>query len=229
MTQLVHNKIIGKEAARIFKPYGIKRKGQSRTFLDDHGWYVIVIELQPSSYRRGTYLNIGVNFNWFLSDHFDFDMGYRVDFEIKGHDEYIEFINEEQFTECIDLLCEKALQVVQGYRDALRTIKCAEKTVITQYDHSTIYTRKIWRNYNSGIISGIAGNRRNLNKYFKTLLTEIDVLQDERPLWNNLKNTANDLLHAANNDLNAFKAKIVDIIKETRKLKKLDEREIVFE
>jgi len=58
-----YNKIIKKVASKAFKEYGIKQKGQSRLFIDDNGWFIIIIEFQPSKFGNGTYLNIGINFN----------------------------------------------------------------------------------------------------------------------------------------------------------------------
>ncbi|MFV0290086.1 MAG: hypothetical protein ACK5IJ_04195, partial [Mangrovibacterium sp.] len=58
-----HSKIINQVAREIFKEYGIERKGQSRTWLDDQYWYTTIIEFQPFKDRQGTCLNVGINFH----------------------------------------------------------------------------------------------------------------------------------------------------------------------
>lgn len=55
-----HNRVINAEAWRLLKPFGLTRKGRSRVWLDDHGWWLIQVEFQPSSWSKGSYLNVGV-------------------------------------------------------------------------------------------------------------------------------------------------------------------------
>lgn len=54
MAAAPHSKIINKLAKDTLKPIGVLRKGQSRTWLDDNGWWVTVIEFQPFSWSKGT-------------------------------------------------------------------------------------------------------------------------------------------------------------------------------
>ena len=44
-----HNKIIASAAKSALKPLGLKRVGRSRTWYDDHGWWAVVVEFQPSA------------------------------------------------------------------------------------------------------------------------------------------------------------------------------------
>lgn len=59
-----HEKIIKQTAKKILAPEGLFQKGQSRTWLEDNGYYLTVIEFQPSQYDRGAYLNAGISFLW---------------------------------------------------------------------------------------------------------------------------------------------------------------------
>src|SRR6266513_2483077 len=59
---------------RALGPLGFKRKGRSRIWLADRGWWLLVIEFQPSSSRRGaTYLNVGEQHLWIECDHLVFE------------------------------------------------------------------------------------------------------------------------------------------------------------
>jgi hypothetical protein len=205
-----YNKIIGKVAREIFKPYGIKQKGKSRLFIDDNGWFMIIIEFQPS-YSKGTYLNIGINFNWRLDSDFSFDIGYR-------EHSWIEFKEEKQFSENIIQLCKISLDKILKYRSDMQNIKNAE-TIILKYE---FHANTFWGNYHRGIISGLNGNINNLNEYFNKLLAE-DYVKDE------LENKVKELQKIANDNITGFTKAVTDIIKETRKLKKLEEKEIIFE
>ena len=45
MSQKVHTKIINNVAKQILKPEGLVRKGQSRTWYHDQGWFTTVVSL----------------------------------------------------------------------------------------------------------------------------------------------------------------------------------------
>ena len=54
-----HNRIIARAAKRRLEPLGCLQKGRSRTWIDDHGWWIGVVEFQPSGWSKGSYLNVG--------------------------------------------------------------------------------------------------------------------------------------------------------------------------
>ena len=56
-----HNRVIDAEARQALKPLGLYRKGKSRVWYDDHGWWLIQVEFQPSAWFRGSYLNVGIS------------------------------------------------------------------------------------------------------------------------------------------------------------------------
>lgn len=59
-----HTKIINAVAKRILAPQGFFQRGRSRTWLQDNGWFLTLVEFQPSAYSKGTYLNVAMNFLW---------------------------------------------------------------------------------------------------------------------------------------------------------------------
>lgn len=65
-------------AKQVLAPLGVRRKRRSRTWLDDHGWLGIV-ELQPSNWGTGSYLNVGPMFLWQPSDHLILEGRARLD------------------------------------------------------------------------------------------------------------------------------------------------------
>jgi hypothetical protein len=76
-TQIDYNKLLKNIAKERLKPHGIIQYGKSRTFLLDKTWYVIIIEFQPSSFSKGTYLNIDIDFNFYPRDYFAYTLGNR--------------------------------------------------------------------------------------------------------------------------------------------------------
>ena len=59
MKQNLHGRLIAAAAKRHLSPLGCRRKGQSRFWSADHGFYQIGIEFQPSGWSKGSYLNEG--------------------------------------------------------------------------------------------------------------------------------------------------------------------------
>ena len=113
-------KIIRKLCKEILFPIDIFQRGSSRVYLDDNGWFFTVMEFQPSSWSKGTYLNIALHFLWneceFLSYDFPFT-GSRLK-------KYVEYHNDEQFEQAVKPYLETALQQVMFYRN-LRDIETA--------------------------------------------------------------------------------------------------------
>lgn len=61
-----HNRIIQQLCREALLPLGAFLKGRSRTYLDDNGAFLTVIEFQPSGFSAGTYLNAGIHPLWEL-------------------------------------------------------------------------------------------------------------------------------------------------------------------
>ena len=90
-----HTKIIAHVAKETLARLGIFQKGRSRTWIDDHGWWIVVIEFQPTGTSKGSYLNVGAMWLWHEKDYFSFDFGNDGDFRIAR---FVEYIDEKQFT-----------------------------------------------------------------------------------------------------------------------------------
>lgn len=105
-----HNKIIRKAAREILAPMGLIQKGQSRTWIDDNGWYFTVVEFQPSAYGKGSYLNVGIHFLWTKHDYLSYDIGGRKN-------SFVDFNGDEsQFYSDMLSLVEKSSAFVHQYR-----------------------------------------------------------------------------------------------------------------
>jgi len=119
-----HSKLITAAARETLRPLGMVQKGRSRTWLDDHGWWLGVVEFQPSSFSRGSYLNVGVNWLWNPKDYVSFDYGDRVHFEDESArgDQYVEYESDEQFAPLALKLAGAAAAEVHHYRQLFPTV-----------------------------------------------------------------------------------------------------------
>ncbi|MHB1279592.1 MAG: hypothetical protein ACYC1Q_14490 [Bacteroidia bacterium] len=207
MTTPIHSIIINKVARRILKEYGIEQKGQSRTWLDDQYWFTTIIEFQPFKDRKGTCLNVGANFHWYEKDYFSFDVGSR-------ESEFFEFKNEEQFERELETLMELALKRTLDLREKFSDFISAENTIVNH----TFPSDKLWGNYHRAIICGFNNKPEKSEQYFDFILQN----QFKYPWQLKLKERAESLKRELNN-VSDFRNKINEIIRRTRKLKKLKE------
>lgn len=200
-----HSKIINKVARGIFKEYGIERKGQSRTWLDDQYWFTTIIEFQPFKDRQGTCLNVGINFHWYEQEYFSFDIGNR-------ESEFIDFRNEKQFQSEIESLVEKALKRTLEMRDKMADLKNAENIIIKHEFASD----NLWGNYHRAIICGLNNEPKKSDEYFNQILNEKFEYDWQKELKEKVEQLKSDL-----ENITEFKEKIDKTIKNTRTKKKL--------
>jgi hypothetical protein len=86
-----HARIITLAARTALRPLGLRQKGRSRLWIDDHGWWLVNVEFQPSSWRKGSYLNVGEQHLWCERDYFIFERHERP----ASGAAFIEFTNDE--------------------------------------------------------------------------------------------------------------------------------------
>lgn len=209
----MHDKIIKSIAKKILTPYGIFQKGTSRVWLKDCHYFVINIEFQPFSGRKGTCLNVGVSFLWEksigLNDTLSYDFGHRTDLQ------FIEYINDEQFSQEFEKMAFYALECVKEYEQFLN-FDYAKQCLIG-------YTkeRKFWGNYNLAMLCFLKGNFDEGLTYFHHFLeiAKQDIYRDGVHYieWIDVfyQHCINHLLPQCNNQENAQKM-VIEMIKKRR-------------
>jgi hypothetical protein len=152
-TQLPHTKLLNAAAREVLGPLGIKQMGRSRTWLDDRGWWVGVVDFQPSSWSRGSYLNVGVNWLWQAGEDatdLAFHFGGRVDAPDGGG--FIGYENDQQFGPLARKLAMAAAERAQHYRALFPTIEVTA-TVLKRYERQ----QSILESIDTGIALGLVG------------------------------------------------------------------------
>lgn len=61
---LPHNKIIKTTVKEFLEPENLFQIGSSRSWVDDNGYYFIIVEFATNGYSKGASLNAGVSFLW---------------------------------------------------------------------------------------------------------------------------------------------------------------------
>lgn len=160
--EINHNdKIINQAAKSVLKPMGLFQKGQSRVWIDDNDWFLIVVEFQPSNWDKGSYLNVAVNYLWNKQEYLSFDYGYR-------ESAFVKFNNDEKaFYDDMASLAEKAAEKVKEYRK-FRDIDYAKEKIIQRKNMAT-YSHEL---YHRMMICGLGKDKRAL-EFYRKLLEEV--------------------------------------------------------
>lgn len=153
-----HNKIINDVAKKILAPAGLFREGRSRCWIDDNEWFLIQVDFQPSSYEKGSYLNVGIAFLWekIIDDqdqYLGFEYGGRV---IVGKGtQFVEYRPKLKncdsiFERDIEQFADVALQKIMEYRN-FRDLEYAKKSLV-QKAEGTRQECLWWENYDLAML-----------------------------------------------------------------------------
>ena len=211
MATPIHSKLINRAAREILKPVGLVRKGQSRVWLDDNGWWLTMIEFQPSSWSKGTYLNVGISWLWYPKEFMSFDIGYR-------ENSFIEFKDEDSFFPEAIALAEKAKVKALAHRHLMSSPELAKEFVLT----NTVGDKQnIWACLNKGLVCLHASDFQSANIHLENVLQ----CNDDRDWAISVKDFTKSVLNLTPKEqLLAVRNAIIH----SRKLKKLPEMEVLF-
>lgn len=112
-----HNKIIRHAAREVLEPLGLFRRGQSRMWIDDNGWFLILVEFQPSGFSKGSYLNVAINYLWGSDPSFaGLSYNYPVGAQFRQNN-FVAYTGDgEAFYEAMTAMAQKAAALVEEYR-----------------------------------------------------------------------------------------------------------------
>jgi hypothetical protein len=160
-----HDRIIADAAKAALGPLGFKRKGRSRTWLADHGWWLTVIEFQPSAWSKGSYLNVAAHWLWSQIGSLSFDFGGRIM-------EHVEYLTDDQFTRAAAQLVESAAVEGQRLVELFDSLSKAAKVLLeaAQTDGGPPHLHSGWSDYNAGVAAGLIGRRDEARKMFTAIL-----------------------------------------------------------
>ena len=190
-----HTRLLTSAAREVLQPLGLRQRGRSRTWLDDHGWWLGVVEFQPSSWAKGSYLNVGGMWLWQEpGHHVAFDVGHRVD----GAG-FIEYRSDDQFAPEARRLAVLASEEIQRLRITLSDLDAA---IAWLRDHSE--GRQGWPGYNLGVALRLGGHQTESAKTLRGLAQEAD-----DPEWRHRAVArAHELGDLIDRDSAAFRAEI---------------------
>lgn len=158
-----HNRIISLAAKATLGPMGCKQRGRSRVWLDDHGWWLGVVEFQPSSWARGSYLNVAATFLWRASGVLSFDFAASDSSRKNG---FLEFKEEAQFERIAQQLAIQAASEIEELRTQLCSIQAAS-IALGKLPGSPVYCH-----YHAAVAAALVGDLNLAKDQFERLSKE---------------------------------------------------------
>jgi hypothetical protein len=216
-------RLVTRAAHQVLQPMGLGQKGRSRTWIDDHRWWLIVVEFQPSGFTQGTYLNVGVNWLWSAKANLSFDYGYRLrwttttdpirlaDGDLYTTD-FVAYRDERQFDDEVRPVCQVAAQRVVELRQTFTDLHSTARTL-----NEDATTDQGWPSYHAGVAAGLVGDMATARQR----LTSVSFGQATSPWQEELIAEARDLSELLG-DHSAFVVRITRTVVQARALLKLE-------
>jgi hypothetical protein len=212
--QGVHSRLITQAAKNVLLPIGLVQKGRSRIWVGDHSWWLDVVEFQPSSWSRGSYLNVSCMWLWSVKSYISFDTGsVRIE-------EFHKYENEEQFAYATDMLAKKAASEVRRYRALFQNVQA-----VSDYYTKNSTAGDFWRTFNAAVSHGLSGH----GELGLKLLHEVIGKGDPSVAWQKEFDADAKYIASIITDVDRLRLEISERVAKTRKLLKLAPSVIDFE
>ena len=158
-----HDKLIADAAKAVLRPLGFQRKGRSRLWFADHSWWwLTVVEFQPSSWSKGSYLNVAAHWLWTDIGTISFDFGGRLE----GFEEYS---SDEQFAVAAARLAASAAEEAQRLATVFSSLGATAEVLLMEAQSRTP-GHPGWMAYNAGGAAGLVGRTDEAMEMFGSVL-----------------------------------------------------------
>ncbi|MFF8732783.1 hypothetical protein ACF073_40915 [Streptomyces sp. NPDC015171] len=153
-------RIINSAARESLKPLGLAQRRRSRLWIDDHGWWLGVVEF-TSPRIAGSGLYVGAMWLWRDVDHLAFHVdAVRVGSEL--------FRSEEQFTPLALELSRQAAVNVTALREKFPGLPDVARFLTSRPVRRGFF----WDSFDSGIAAALVGDPGTARDHFARVLRE---------------------------------------------------------
>jgi len=128
------------------RPLGLRQQGRSRIWIDDHGWWITIVEFPSPRWRQGSGLTVGAMWLWQDLGHLAFDFAERVRTTE-------DFRNEGQFTAVAAALAREAEQRIEDFRIRFADLNSTATTLIERPSR----TGYLWEDFDAGVAAALTG------------------------------------------------------------------------
>jgi len=145
-----HTSIIAAAAKSTLGPLGFRRQGRSRLWFADRGYWLSIVEFQPSGFSKGSYLNVSAHWLWTPHNYISFD--HTVD-DVRT---FISFEDVDQFAPSAAQQAADAVVASERLRLAHPDLTSLTDFLIERDAHWTSQGRlDCWASYNAAIACGL--------------------------------------------------------------------------
>ncbi|MFD8319015.1 hypothetical protein [Kitasatospora purpeofusca] len=153
-------RIITSVARNSLKPLGLAQRGRSRLWIDDHGWWLGVVEFTPSR-TAGSGLRVGAMWLWHDVDHVAFNVeAVRVGPE--------PFCTEDRFTQLAIGLGRQAAASVTALREQFQALPDVARYLMFR----PVRRGYLWDGLDAGIAAALVGDPDAARDQFERVLRE---------------------------------------------------------
>jgi hypothetical protein len=204
-----HDKIIASAAKATLGSQGFQRKGQSRLWFADNGWWLSVVEFQPSGWSKGSYLNVAAHWLWSESGHISFDFGGRIA-------EHQPYRSDQQFALAAARLAASAAVEAKRLLLNFPSVDAAADLLLKDVRNGNDYKNGHpgWAAYHAGVASALVGRSSDATDMFA--LVEVS----PAPAGSVLDTAANKMSRLLA-ELSEFKCEVASMIERQRAALKL--------
>lgn len=151
-------RLVTAAARQHLRPLGLRQRGRSRLWLDDHGWWLGVVDFFSPQWSQGSGLTVGVMWLWQDVGHVTFNVHERVE----GSQE---FRHEEQFAGVMDQLAHDAEERVGEFRNRFADLDAVARALLSQPVRGDL-----WGNFHAGVAAALVGRASEARERFSAVL-----------------------------------------------------------
>jgi hypothetical protein len=154
-----HNKAIARLAAEALQPLGFTRKGRARVWIADEGLWVSIVEFQPTSFGRGSYLNVAAHWLWSSPGFLNFNYLHREPL-------FVEFDGSGPYEDRIAPLMHAAVSAVRDLRSKFATLESLRAFVAETARHPRA---SLHDDYDAAVLGALAGDLGLARTFFEKI------------------------------------------------------------
>jgi hypothetical protein len=127
--ELSHNALIKQTAQDVLLPLGLSQLGRTRAFIDDRGWFAVIVGFQFSGFGPGSYLNVGTQWLWNIGGE---SGGLHLHYGARVRGVRFAEARSATFPDDIREMAKRAATEVQRYRKRFRTPALCARTLLRE-------------------------------------------------------------------------------------------------
>lgn len=174
------SRLLAAAARARLRPLGLRQRGRSRLWLDDHGWWLGLVEFPSPRWSQGTGLHVGAMWLWQDVDHFTFNVGERLR-------STVDYRDDGQFAPVAEDLALLARERMEELRCRFVDLDSVARHMAAQ----PVDRGFPWESWNAGVVAALAGDAGEARKRFAAVLEEDPIA----PWMDEAQGAARELLH----------------------------------